>query len=181
MSTTIFPTTPTEGVNFNTTYTPYDQTAAITSTNSPDNPGPPFSLGTVIKGLNDAEFLFVKASAAVAAGDVVIISSTAFTAAGITTSNATFGSLVGVAIVALASGSYGWVQRSGQVTTGFNVAASCSPNVQLATTTTTGVIDDAVTTGNVKISGIATTTTNAVASAQTEPGILNYPVVIAAY
>ncbi len=176
MSTTIQPTTPTEGVNFNTTYTAYDQTAAISSTNSPDNPGPPFALGTVIKGLNDAEFMFVKAGEAITAAFTVVVTTT-FTAAGIRTANALYGMLVGVAVVDIASGAYGWIQRSGQVSTGFSVLTLCAPNVQLSATTTTGVLDDAVTTGLVKIVSQVTTTTNAVASAQVEPGVLNYPTV----
>ena len=35
-----------EGVNFSGIYTPYDQTAAISTTNDPSSGGPPFKAGT---------------------------------------------------------------------------------------------------------------------------------------
>lgn len=174
MSTTNYVTTPSEGVNFNSTYTPYDQTAAISSTNSPDNPGPPFTVGTVMKGTGESEYIFVKASAAIALGDVCQITSTTAAATGITTTNGLLGSLVGVAQVAIASGAYGWLQRAGACAN-INVAASCVQNVQLATTATAGTIDDAVTTGLKNINGIIITTT--VTGAATTAGTLNFPVV----
>src|SRR5262245_10404652 len=114
MSTTSFVTQSTEGVNFNTTYTAYDATAAITTTNDPSNPAPPFAVGTYVRGLGDTEFVFVKASAAITAGDVCQITTATFAATGITNSNAILGNLVGVAQVAIASGSYGWLQRAGK-------------------------------------------------------------------
>lgn len=174
MTTTIFPTTPTEGVNFNTTYTAYDQTAAITSTNTPDNPGPPFSVGTVIKGLGDSEFVFVKAGATINLGDCCIITSTTQLANPITTTLALLGVEVGFAQVAIANGSYGWLQRNGACAN-INVAASCVQNVQLAATATAGVLDDAVTTGLKNINGVVITTT--VTGAATTAGTLNQPVV----
>lgn len=174
MTTTAFPTTPSEGVNFNQTYTAYDQTAATSSTNSPDNPGPPFAVGTYMRGTGDTEFIFVKASAAIAAGDVCQITTSTFAATGITTTNGLLGNLVGVAQVAIASGAYGWLQRAGKCDN-ISVAASCVQNVQLATTATAGTLDDAVTTGLKNVSGIVITTT--VTSAAVTAGTLNYPVV----
>lgn len=174
MATTLFPTSPSEGVNFNQTYTAYDQTAATTATNTPDNPGPPFAAGTVMKGTGESEFIFVKASAAIALGDVCQITSTTAAATGITTTNGLLGSLVGVAQVAIASGAWGWLQRAGACAN-INVAASCVQNVQLAATATAGVLDDAVTTGLKNVNGIVITTT--VTGAATTPGTLNFPVV----
>lgn len=110
-----FNTANTEGIDFNTTYTSYIQSNAVSATNSPDNPGPPVSVGTTVKGTNDSDYVFVLASSAIALGDVVLISP-AYAAASITTTTATAGkgSLVGVAAnVAIASGAYGWVQRAG--------------------------------------------------------------------
>ncbi len=177
MTTANYNTANTAGVNVNQTYTSYDQTAAISATNSPDNPGPPFTVGTTVKGTNDSDFVFIKASAAIAVADVVLIT-TAFLAAGITTTNATFGSLVGVAPVAIASGAYGWVQRAGNCDGGVNVAGLCAPNVQLATTSTAGALDDAVTTGLKNISGIIITATNTLTTTvAAKNGTLNYPVV----
>lgn len=174
MTTTSYVTTPSEGVNFNLTYTPYDQTAAISSTNSPDNPGPPFTVGTVMKGTGDAEFVFVKASAAIAIGDVCQITTATQAATPITTTNATLGNQVGVAQVAIASGAYGWLQRNGACSN-INVAAGCVQNVQLAATATAGVLDDAVTTGLKNVNGIVITTTTTPAA--TVAGTLNNPVV----
>lgn len=176
MTTYQFNTANTEGVNVSLTYTAYDQTAVSSATNSPDNPGPPFAVGTTVKGSGDSDFVFVQASAAIGAGDVCLISST-FTAAGITSTNATLGSLVGVAVVAIASSAYGWIQRAGRVTpTGVNVLTACLPNVSLATTTTAGALDDITTTGKT-ISGTIITVTNTTAGLTSEPGMLNYPVV----
>lgn len=176
MTTSQFNTANTEGINFGETWTVYDQTAASSSTNSPDNPGPRVVPGTTVKGSGDSDFVCVSATAAIAAGDACLISST-FTAAGITSTNATLGSLVGFAVVAIASGAYGWLQRAGRVTpTGINVLTACLPNASLATTTTAGALDDITTTGKT-ISGTIITTTNTTAGLTSEPAMLNYPVV----
>ncbi len=173
MTTTLFGITPTEGVNFNTTYTAYDQTAAVSATNSPDNPGPPFAKGTIVNGTSDSAFVFVYASGAVALGDCVQLSPT-FTAVSITTTLATFGSLCGFAQVPIAAGAYGWVQRLGTCTN-IGTAAAAVINVQLAATATAGQLDDAVTTGLKNINGVVLTTT---AGSQTVvAGVLNWPVV----
>jgi hypothetical protein len=174
MSTTLFNTANSGGIDFNATYTAYDQTAAVSSTNSPDNPGPPVAVGTVLKGSGDSEFVFVKAGAAIALGDVCVITSTTQIANPVTTSLALFGLQCGVAQVAIANGAYGWLQRNGKCAN-INVAASCVQNVQLAATATAGVIDDAVTTGLKNINGIIITTT--VTGAATTAGTLNNPVV----
>lgn len=177
MTTGNYNTANTEGINFNETWTVYDQTAASSSTNSPDNPGPRVPVGTTVKGSNDSDYVCVKASAAIAAGDVVLISTT-FTAAGVTTTNGTLGSLIGVAPVAIASGAYGFVQRAGNCDSGINVAGQCAPNVQLATTGTAGALDDAVTTGLKNITGIIVTATNTLTTTvAAKAGTLNYPVV----
>ncbi len=172
-------TTPSAGVNFGLTYTAYDQTAATSASNTPDNPGPPFSQGTIMNGTLDSQFIFIKATAAIAASDVCIITSTG-TAAGVTTTNATgaLGALVGVAVVAIASGAYGWLQRSGIVTpTGVHVAAACLPYAQLSTSGTAGIVTSSNTTAAAIITGTIITATNNAGSASTVAGTLNYPVV----
>jgi hypothetical protein len=175
MSTTLSVITPIEGVNFNTTYLAYDQTAAVSSTNSPDNPGPPFTVGTVVSGQGGSEFIFVKASAAIAAGDVCQITTLTSLAAGITTANGLLGNRVGVAQVAIASGSYGWLQLGGACQN-INVIGATVPNVLLYSTTTAGTIDDASTTGNKTIAGIVITATSPTATGAVA-GTLNWPVV----
>lgn len=171
MATTSFSTLNTEGVDLNTTYSVYDQTAAQSSTNSPDYPGLPAQLGTVVYATNDTAFVFVKASSAIAYGDVCQIT-TANLASPVATSTATFGSLVGVAQVAISSGYYGWIQRLGPCQ-GINTAAAAAVNVQLATTTTPGSIDDVTTTGLKNIDGLILTTT--AGSATRVAGVLNWP------
>lgn len=167
MATTLFVTTPSEGFNFNLTYTAYDQTAAISSTNSPDNPGPPVGVGTVAKGTGDSEFVFVKAGGTINLGDACVITSTTQIANAMTTTNGLKGLQVGFAQVAIASGSYGWLQRSGACAN-MNVAASCVQNVPLYTTATAGVLDDAATT--LVVGAVITTT---VTGAATTAGTLN--------
>lgn len=179
MSTSQSVTTPLEGINFSLTYLPYDQTAAITSTNSPDNPGPPFQVGTVAMGTGDSAFVFVKASGAFVNGDVVVIG-TDFTAASVTTTTATgsFQKQVGVAVVAVASGSYGWVQRLGLCSpSGIRVAVDCNPYTRLTTTANAGVLDDATTTALVYIDGIVINTTATAATTTVKAATLNWPVV----
>lgn len=168
--------TPSEGVNFNTTYTAYDQTAAITATNAPENPGPPFSVGTIMNGTNDSQYVFVKAAAAITLGYVCVIDS-AYNAQGITTALALLGKLVGVAPVAIASGSYGWLQRSGTCDGGILAVANTQPNVGILATTTAGVVDDVTTTGNKNITGLILNATNGTSTTSVGVGILNYPVV----
>ncbi len=179
MTTTQYNTANTEGINFGLTYTAYDQTAASSSTNSPDNPGPPFTPGTVVKGSGDSEFVFVQAASAITAGWACIISST-FTAAGVTTTTATgsYGKQVGVAVVSIASSAYGWLQRGGLATpTGQYVAVDCNPYVRLTTTASAGILDDATTTALVYIDGIVINSTATSATASVKVATLNNPVV----
>ena len=69
----------TEGIDFTATYTGYNQASAVSSTNTPDYPGPtgPFVLGQVAKGIDGSEFVYVLAGGTIAAGDVLIITNTA--------------------------------------------------------------------------------------------------------
>ncbi len=174
MTTSSFVTTPSEGVNFNLTYSPYDQTAVSSSTNSPDNPGPPFSAGTYMRGTGETDFVFCRASGNLTAGMVCQITTATFDAFGIQTTSATLGNLVGVAVVAITSNQYGWLQRAGKCD-GISVAASCAANVPLYATGTIGVVDDANTTGLKNITGMIITVT--ATSAEVKAGTLNYPVV----
>lgn len=176
MTTANFNTANTEGIDFNATYTSYDQTAAVTATNSPDNPGPQFTVGTTLKGKNDSDYVFVKAAAAITLGFTCVIDS-AYNAQGITTALALLGKLVGVAPVSIASGSYGWLQRAGTCDSGVLAVANTQPNVGILATTTAGVVDDATTTGNKNISGLILNATNGTTTTSVGVGILNYPVV----
>ena len=173
MTTTQFDTDNKSGVDFNATYTVYNQAAAVSSTNSPDNPGLPAAVGTYVQGTGESQYVFVYASGAVAIGDVVQLSPT-YTAVSVTTTLATFGSQLGVAQVTIAASAYGWVQRCGYCQK-IGTAAAAVNNVQLATTATAGQIDDATTTGTKNITGMVLAVS--AASQTVTTGILNYPVV----
>ncbi len=122
-----FPISALEGINFSATYTPYDQTAATSSTNDPSNPGPPFAVGTHALGTDGTEYVFVKATNAVVQYAAVAIDTNS---AVTTLTLALLRQLVdyGFAQVAIASGAYGWVAIRGQ---GIGVLARLSslPNV----------------------------------------------------
>ena len=115
-----------------------------------------------------AEFEYVNASAAISQYDAVMITDSK-TASQLTTTNAgAIPGAVGVAQVAIASGSYGWVLRRGGIKGGglkLNVLASCLKNVKLYTTATAGAIDDTATT---LVSGLQLTTDNGGSTAAVE-------------
>ena len=86
-----------------------------------------------------------------------------------------FGDKIGVSPAVAIATDYGWVQVYG-VCDSIRVAASCAANVPLASTTTAGEIDDAVSTPTKNLPGIILTTARA-ASAGLAPGFLNWPAV----
>jgi hypothetical protein len=185
MTTTIagFSTLSTEGIDLTATYTGYSQTSAVSSTNVPEYPGPtgPFTLGQVTKGVDGSEWVYCLAGSAISLGDVVIITNTTtlWTGNSVTSTLASskLGDLVGVApLVAIGSGSYGWIQRSGKCSA-VSVIASVTANVQLKTTTTAGRLTSTLATGaTVNINGIVLATANGGAAGNAQ-GILNFPVV----
>jgi hypothetical protein len=119
------------------------------------------------------EYVYVKASSAIAQYDCVTYDETYnTTVAPVSTSNDARGDKVGVAPVAIASGSYGWLQVFGPCT--MNVKASCAANVRLDTTATAGSLDDDGTTSSMQVQGIYLTAART-ASDGSAAGILNYP------
>lgn len=134
-----------------------------------------WGLGDRITDHAAKEWVFVKASSAIAQYDVVTFDETYTTVvAPLGTANDARGDLVGVAAVAIASGAYGWLQVKGPCT--MNVLASCAANVRLNTTATAGSLDDDGTVGSMQVEGIYLTTARA-ASNGSAAGILNYPVI----
>lgn len=91
-------------------------------------------------GIN--EYVFVSASSAIAANDCVAITN-AYAAAPVTKALADAGNKIGVAQIAIASGSYGWVQTRGVGSV--NVLASAASGAALYTTATAGKLDDTAT------------------------------------
>ena len=108
-----FSVTPSLGYNFSTTYTAYDQTAAITATNSPDNPGPPVAVGTHALGTDGTEYVFVKATTAIEQYSAVSINASS-AAVPLTLALLRALSDYGFAQVAIAASAYGWVAIRGQ-------------------------------------------------------------------
>jgi hypothetical protein len=121
------------------------------------------------------QYIYVKATSAIAQYDVVTFDETyTTTVAPLGTANDARGDLVGVAPVAIASGSYGWLQIYGPCT--MNVKASCAANVRLNTTATAGSPDDDGTTGAMAIDNCYLTAARG-GTDGSAAGILNYPAV----
>ena len=139
-----------EGVNFSAIYTAYDQTAAISSTNSPDNPGPPFAVGTVMNATDGSIWMFAKASGGINQYDVVMIDPTFLSAKQIVGGATPEAPKMRIGFyqnaTALVANNYAWFMQSGVPT--INVLGSCVKNVQLYTTNTSGALDDAATTAS---------------------------------
>ena len=66
----------TEGVDVTGIYTKYDQTAAQSSTNSPDNPGLPHKLGTQVVATDGSRWIFCDTTTTITQGMTVAINST---------------------------------------------------------------------------------------------------------
>lgn len=124
-----------------------------------DERGFPAAVGQRFEtGYNGKAYVFVKASSAIAAGDVCTIDTTSnTTVAPLGTANDARGNRCGVATVAIASGSYGWLQVYGPHAA-INVLASCAANVRLNTTGTAGSLDDDGTATTMQVQGIYLTT-----------------------
>lgn len=138
-----------------------------------------FALGTSCKGSQDSEWVYVEASGAISAGDVVEI-----TAAGTATRATTAGprtgvEYLGVAQFAFADGEFGFVAQKG-----YNMTVAVSATVQPALTgtaelyiaTTSGKLSN--TSASATIAGIVVNNASATATTTTTTGTLNWPRVI---
>ncbi len=102
---------------------------------------PRFALGTVVCASDNAEYMYVRADAAITQYDFVKIDDD-FECTSITTAiSGSEPTMVGCAQVAFADTDYGWVAVSGSFTG--RIASSCAADVKILTTTTAGVADDA--------------------------------------
>ncbi len=144
------------------------------TTTTPEYPAPTFAVGARAFGTAGTEWIFVQASAAISANFFCVISTTN-TAAHLTTTTGLRGLLVGIPLVAIPSGSYGWLQVKGPCANA-QVLASCAANVRLNTTATAGAVDDDGTTSTKEVLGVALTTARA-ASQGNAPAMLNYPAI----
>lgn len=166
-----FNITNTEGVDFSAVF--YLDTA------KPEYPRPPFAVGTVMKGTDGTEYVYVSATSAQAIGDVCRLS-TAWVATGVNAADVgMFGLLVGVVPVVVAavsgtvSASFFWIQRAG-ICPAISVTTGVTANQQLYSMGTTGRLDASPATGDEAITGLVTTAT---AASNLAPGVLNYPTV----
>lgn len=133
-----------------------------------------WGVGDRITDKDGKVFVFVKATAAIAQYDVCTFDETyTGVVAPLSTSNDARGDMVGVAPVAIASGSYGWLQIYGPCT--MNVKASCAANARLNTTATAGAPDDDGGTGAIQIENAYLTTARG-GTDGSAAGILNYPI-----
>lgn len=138
------------GVNVAQTFTP--------STTLYPYPGAiPFAVGQVAKGTDGSLWVFVLAGEAIDQYDAVSIDHD-FAALQLDNTEAAKGNKIGVASqVAIASGSYGWVQTRGETTV--FVQPSSAAATRLVSTSTAGALDDSTTVGTI-IKGIVQTATN---------------------
>lgn len=152
-------TTGPEGVDLTAIYTPYSQTSAISSTNDPANPGPPFALGTQVVAGNGTRWIFCNTTTTITQGMTVAINSSFLTTAvGGAVASTADPAATGVQIgfyqnsTSLTTGQYAWFAIQGNVTV---LVASAGITVPLYTLDTTGALSGATnTTSHWQISGI---------------------------
>lgn len=131
-----------------------------------------FAVGDKYTAFDGKEYIFVQAASAVAANDTVIFSATD-TVDPVGTANDVAGARVGVAGVAIAASSFGWVQVYGRATA--RSAAAVAAGARLNTTATAGALDDDGAIGAFAILGMQTTAGNA--GAATLAVLLTNPVI----
>jgi hypothetical protein len=115
------------------------------------------------------DYTFIVAGGAITGAGFVVTIDAAGSATMLSTSNDVRGNRVGVALGAIASGEYAWVQTSG-IFANIQVLASCAANTRLNTTATAGALDDDGTAGSFVIDHIVLTTARA-ASQGNSPGV----------
>lgn len=155
------------GVGLTQTFTP--------STSLYPYPGEnPFAVGQVVTGTDNSEWVYVLASGNIAQYDFVGIDEN-FAAAPITEAMADAGWQVGVAQIAIASASYGWVCTKGANVTG-KVLASCAADVPLYISATAGSLDDAAGSSTYsKIDGIVAVVGNTATVSANVEVLLTWP------
>ena len=132
----------------------------------------PHTPGQRLKDHRGYEYAFIRANNAnITAHHTCVIQGNGLTARLTTTTTADVGRLCGIAFVAIPHNSYGWlcIWGAGLI----NVAASCTADNHLYTTTTAGRLDDA--TGQARITNIGLTS-NRGGTAGNQNAIWHYPV-----
>lgn len=131
--------------------------------------GKGFSVGDTYVDNSGNGYTFILAGGAITGAGFVVRFGIDYSATMISTSNDARGDRVGVALGAIASGEYAWVQTSG-VFANVQVLASAAANTRLNTTATAGALDDDGTAGSFPIDGLVLTTARA-ASQGNAPGL----------
>lgn len=129
-----------------------------TSTDGSNITPPRYDVGTILPSSDGGEYMYVKSTGAVTAGDLVKISSDGnFTISkgNATTLPSTEPAACGAAQTAFPTGtSWGWVKIKGPMNV--SVLAACVQDVKLYSTATDGAVDDA---GTAVIAGLKLITT----------------------
>lgn len=129
------------------------------------------ALGTLTEGSGDTRFVYVQASGAISAGDLVTVSA-AYQATRATIANAMTGLQLAVAQVAFADDDYGWVAISGNPLNVL-VSATSTLNVAIYVGTTSGHIS--TTAGSATLAGIALQTASTTAAVSTFTAVVSWP------
>jgi hypothetical protein len=147
----------------------FDVTGA--SLSNPDNKIQ-FSLGQRASGDYAGVYIYGKALAAFAIGDIVYFDKD-FNAAALTTAASPRGAKVAVAKMAMAAGQWGWFQVGGEAL--IKVIAASAVNTRLNSTATAGGADTTGTVGSKELLGMVLTV--AAGGAGTAEGVLTEPFV----
>lgn len=127
-----------------------------------------FALGTRVTGANGQVWVYVRASEAISAYNVVTITK-AFAAAKSTVALLTAGKIVGFAQIAFATDEYGWVPINGtSISTLLDGTTDILPGQALALSTTAGLLAVYSSTAQIKIAGVMSLTTASGTSVTTE-------------
>ena len=125
-----------------------------------------FSLGTRVIGSDGTEWVYVQASGAITQYYAVAIDEN-YQAAHLTTALNGAGHMLGFAQVAFADNDYGWVAVRGS-NIKVKVAASCTADARLYTTTNAGILDDASASAASRVYGVVAVTAGATAATAVE-------------
>lgn len=143
---------------------------------------PAFKLGTygAQSGSNDKIYVYGQARGAVTGAGYVCVAQTGFDFALLTTLESApgtsgHGSIVGVAMAAMADNEYGWFQVAGKGTV--RTLASAAKGTRLNTTATGGALDDDGGVGSRAINGIVLGTATDAAEANNSDAYLTFPTV----
>lgn len=115
-----------------------------------------YALGSVVNLDDGGQAMYVKSSASALSTYAAVFVQANGIATMTTTALASLNARVGFAQVSIGTSKYGWVQLGGQVLV--NCAAQCQDNVPLFTTTTPGVLDDAIVSNGYVIGVVPLTT-----------------------